>query len=75
MFVDGLPDGALAGIGLCSQVNTHVFVDAAGEALAPAIVWQDGRCAEDAARLDALVPDAAGSSGGARRCRSMRAMR
>jgi xylulokinase len=43
-------------IGLCSQVNTHVFVDAQGEPLLPAFTWQDARCAEDAARLDALVP-------------------
>jgi xylulokinase len=50
-----LPQGAVAGIGLCSQVNTHVFVDENGEALLPAITWQDGRCAEDARRLDRLV--------------------
>lgn len=51
-----MPRGASASIGLCSQVNTHVFVDENGEALAPAIVWQDGRCADDARRLDPLVP-------------------
>jgi xylulokinase len=45
----------VSGIGLCSQVNTHVFVDADGEALLPAFTWQDGRCADDAARLDAMV--------------------
>lgn len=49
------PQGSIAGLGLCSQVNTHVFVDECGEALAPAILWQDGRCAEDAARLETLV--------------------
>lgn len=42
----------VAGVGLCSQVNTHVFVDGAGAALRPAITWQDTRCAEDAAELD-----------------------
>lgn len=57
-LTDGLPDGAVAGAGLCSQVNTHVFVDDRGEALMPAIVWQDGRCADDAAALDPLVPEA-----------------
>ena len=51
------PEGAVLGVGLCSQVNTHAFVDANGEALAPAIVWQDGRAADDAARLDLLVPE------------------
>ena len=38
-------------IGICSQVNTHVFVDAAGEALRPAITWQDQRCGEIALEL------------------------
>ena len=42
-------------IGLCSQVNTHVFVDANGKALLPAMTWQDGRCADEAAILDAQI--------------------
>jgi xylulokinase len=45
----------LQGIGICSQVNTHVFVGHDRRALAPAIVWQDGRCAGEAAELDAQV--------------------
>ncbi|MEQ1771276.1 MAG: FGGY family carbohydrate kinase [Devosia sp.] len=45
----------LQGIGICSQVNTHVFVDAQGAPLLPAITWQDTRCAPDAAALDAQV--------------------
>ncbi|HLJ70321.1 MAG TPA: FGGY-family carbohydrate kinase [Roseiarcus sp.] len=49
------PAGAIAGLGLCSQVNTHVFVDEKGEALLPAILWQDGRCAEDARQIDERV--------------------
>ena len=57
--LDGAPGGSVAGVGVCSQVNTHVFVDERGEALAPAIVWQDGRAADDAARLDLLVPESA----------------
>ena len=57
--LDGIPLDAVEGIGLCSQVNTHVFVDANGKALAPAIVWQDGRCAADAATLDRLVSEEA----------------
>lgn len=44
--------------GICSQVNTHVFVDSTGHPLLPAIVWQDGRAAEQAARLDARVDTA-----------------
>lgn len=47
----------LAGIGICSQVNTHVFVDANGNALAPAIVWQDGRAGDAAAALDRQISD------------------
>lgn len=50
--------GGLRGIGfgcLSSQVNTHVFVDAAGRALAPAILWQDTRAAAEAAELDAQL--------------------
>jgi len=54
-LLEGVPSGAVAGVGLCSQVNTHVFVNENGEALRPAILWQDGRCADDAGKLDALV--------------------
>jgi xylulokinase len=49
---------AVQGLGLTSQVNTHVFVDAKGKALMPAIVWQDGRCAREAASLDLQVSEA-----------------
>lgn len=45
----------LAGIGLCSQVNTHVFVDGKGTPIRPAITWQDTRAAIQAARLDGAV--------------------
>jgi len=47
----------LCAIGITSQINTHVFVDAAESALAPAIVWQDGRCGPEAAELDAEVSE------------------
>ncbi len=46
----------VAAVGLCSQVNTDVFVGADGRALAPAIAWQDNRAAADAAKLDAAFP-------------------
>jgi xylulokinase len=49
--------GRVAGLGLTSQVNTHVLLDGAGRALAPAILWQDTRAAADAARLDAAIQD------------------
>ena len=52
---DDLPEGAIAGVGLTSQVNTHVFVGDDGAPLMPAITWQDGRAGAEAAELDALV--------------------
>ena len=52
-FADSHDLSGLAAIGICSQVNTHVFVDAAGVPLLPAIIWQDGRSAPDAAALEA----------------------
>lgn len=45
-------------LGLCSQVDTHVFVGADGRALMPAIQWQDARAQAQAAELDAQVSDA-----------------
>ena len=45
----------VAGVGLCSQANTDVFVDAEGRPLAPAIAWADNRAAADAAELDAGI--------------------
>lgn len=45
----------LAGVGICSQVNTHVFVDANGQPVRRAITWQDNRPAPDAAAIDARV--------------------
>ena len=45
----------IAAIGLTSQVNTHLFLDAAGQPLMPAILWQDGRAAAEAAELDGAI--------------------
>jgi xylulokinase len=52
---DGRALDDLAAIGICSQVNTHVFVDGNGQALAPAIVWQDDRCESAAQALNARI--------------------
>ena len=41
----------LRAVGLCSQVNTHLAVDADLRPLRPAITWQDVRAAEVAAEL------------------------
>ncbi|MBB5152593.1 xylulokinase [Saccharopolyspora phatthalungensis] len=49
----GLPASAVKSVGVVSQVNTHVFVDERLRPLAPAIIWQDQRCAEIARELDA----------------------
>ena len=58
VLTEGVPQGSVAAAGLCSQVNTHVFVDAQGHALMPAILWQDGRCADVARHLDLQVTEA-----------------
>ena len=50
-----VPKGSIQAVGLCSQVNSHVFVDVAGKALLPAFTWQDGRCAAAAAQLDLQI--------------------
>lgn len=44
--------GTAAAVCLTSQVNTHVFTDAALRVLHPAIVWQDGRAAGAGAGLE-----------------------
>jgi xylulokinase len=54
-FAAGHDLGGLQGIGICSQVNTHVFVDGSGNPVRPAITWQDGRPALDAVGIDARV--------------------
>lgn len=45
----------VAAIGITSQVNTHVFCDAALAPLMPAITWADVRAAAAGATLDAAI--------------------
>lgn len=45
-------DLRLGSVGVCSQVNTHVLVDAELVPLRPAITWQDTRAAAEASALD-----------------------
>jgi len=52
---DGIDPARVLGVGLTSQVNTHVFVDATGRPLMPAMTWQDGRAELEAAELDARI--------------------
>lgn len=54
-FASRVDVGRIAAIGLCGQVNTDVFVDAAGRPLAPAITWQDVRAGEEAGRLAGAI--------------------
>ncbi len=54
-FADRPEATQVAAISLTSQVNTHVFTDASLALLHPAIVWQDGRAAAEAARLDGKI--------------------
>ena len=49
----------VAAIGVTSQVNTHVFCDAGGMPLHPALTWQDTRPAPQASRLDGAMSAAA----------------
>ena len=55
--ITGIKGDRVAAVGLCSQVNTDVFVDIAGNALAPAITWQDNRAAAEALSLDRNISD------------------
>jgi xylulokinase len=61
-IVDALAAGVdvtrIRAVGICSQVNTHVFLGEDGAELAPAIVWQDQRAANEAAALTALLAEA-----------------
>jgi len=49
---------AVRAVGICSQVNTHVFVGGDSVALADAFVWQDTRAAGEAAVLSATITSA-----------------
>jgi len=50
-------DHKVVGIGLCSQVNTHVFLGADDRPLLPAITWQDTRAKNEAQDLNSQVSD------------------
>jgi xylulokinase len=45
----------VASVGVCSQVNTHLPVDADGNPLGPALIWRDQRCAGVAAAIDSSI--------------------
>lgn len=54
----GLDASTVRSVGVVSQVNTHVFADDRLRPLAPAIIWQDQRCAEVARELDGRLTPA-----------------
>ena len=54
---DDAPTASPSAIGICSQVNTHVFVDDAFVPQHPAINWQDQRCAGAARELERRAGD------------------
>ena len=51
-LVADAPTASPSAVGICSQVNTHVFVDDAFAPQYPAINWQDQRCAGAARELE-----------------------
>jgi xylulokinase len=57
-----LPGAQVGAIGVCSQVNTHVFADADLRALQPAITWQDLRAADAATELSRAAGEAVAPS-------------
>ena len=54
---------AVRGIGLTSQAQTYVALDAAGRPVQPAIVWTDSRSAEEAEEAARALPDFASTAG------------
>ena len=47
---------SVRGLGLSGQMHGAVLLDAAGQVLRPAILWNDGRSAAQCAALEAAVP-------------------
>ncbi|MCK6018654.1 FGGY family carbohydrate kinase, partial [Klebsiella pneumoniae] len=48
---------AIKAIGLSGQMHGAVLLDAEGEAIRPAILWNDTRCAAECAELEAMAPE------------------
>ena len=57
------PLKALKGIGLSGQMHGATVLDGAGEPLRPAILWNDGRSAEQCDWLEQRVPDSSRITG------------
>ena len=48
---------AIKAIGLSGQMHGAVLLDAEGEAIRPAILWNDTRCAAECAELEEMAPE------------------
>lgn len=48
---------AIKAIGLCGQMHGAVLLDAAGEVIRPAILWNDTRSALECAELEEIAPE------------------
>jgi len=53
--LDGLVDGAIAGIGLSGQMHGLVTLDASDAVIRPAILWNDQRTQAECEEIEALV--------------------
>jgi xylulokinase len=53
---EGLGEAQVVGIGLSGQMHGAVFLDKAGEPLAPAPLWNDQRTAREVAEIEATIP-------------------
>ena len=51
-FKNTNPKYQLSALSICSQVNTHIFIDKYGEPLLPAIFWQDVRAKNEAKEIN-----------------------
>jgi len=52
-LIQSSPNAKVAGIAICAQVGSHVFVDSEGKAVTKAWLWQDSRCQPVVADLNA----------------------
>lgn len=48
---------AIQAIGLSGQMHGAVLLDAEGEVIRPAILWNDTRCAAECAELEEMAPE------------------
>jgi xylulokinase len=53
----GIPNRVIEAIGLTGQMHGATLLDADGQVLRPAILWNDGRCDVECRELEAAVPE------------------